>query len=154
MSNNIASTRPVRKQLDHTIHFHGRFGATYFITICCKSRHANRLCHNSVADIIFETARRYHDSARWYVKLLLLMPDHLHMLIGFPGDAKLSGIVRDVKRITSRMAKIKWQRGFFDHRLRHDESETEKFQYIRQNPVRAGLIGTEDEWPFVFVGDR
>src|SRR5205814_7592098 len=40
--------------------------------------------------------------------------------------------------------------GIFDHRLRHDESEAEKFEYIRQNPVRAGLIREEDEWPYVF----
>jgi len=37
--------------------------------------------------------------------------------------------------------------------LRHDESEAEKFEYIRQNPVRAGLIGAEDEWPYVLLGD-
>jgi putative transposase len=152
--NNTASNLPVRKILDHRIHFHGRFGATFFITICCEARRTNQLCHHAVANIIFETARRYHDSARWYVKLLLLMPDHLHMLVGVPGDAELSKLLRDFKRITSRIAKIKWQRSFFDHRLRHDESETEKFQYIRQNPVRVGLIGTEDEWPFVFIGDR
>ena len=68
------------------------------------------------------------------------MPDHLHMLIGVPGDAQLSGLIRDFKRITARMAKIDWQRNFFDHRLRHDESLAEKFEYICQNPVRAGLI--------------
>jgi hypothetical protein len=54
---------------------------------------------------------------------LLLMPDHLHMLIGVPGDAQLSNLIRDFKRITTRIANISWQRNFFDHRLRHDESE-------------------------------
>jgi putative transposase len=149
MSNHTASTRSVRKTLDHTIHFHGRFGATYFITICCKSRRANQLCHDNVADIIFETARRYHASGRCYVKLLLLMPDHLHMLIGVSGDTRLSSLIRDFKRITSRTAKVNWQRNFFDHRLRHDESEDEKAAYIRENPARAGLIGLNDEWPYV-----
>ncbi len=43
----------------------------------------NQLCQNRIARVIFETARRYHDSRRRYVKLLLLMPDHMHMLIGF-----------------------------------------------------------------------
>jgi REP-associated tyrosine transposase len=148
MSNNTASNRPVRKQLDHTIHFHGRFGATYFITTCCQARRMNQLCHDNVAGAIFETARRYHESQRWYVKLLLLMPDHLHMLIGVSGDAELSKLIRDFKRTTTRIAKIDWQRNFFDHRLRHDESETEKFEYICQNPVRAGLIGPEEKWRY------
>ncbi len=76
------------------------------------------------------------------------MPDHLHMLIGVPGDAQLSNLIRDFKRITARMAKIDWQRNFFDHRLRHDESLAKKFEYICQNPVRAGLITQGEKWPY------
>jgi putative transposase len=139
--------------MDHSVHFHGRFGATYFITICCDARSVNQLCKKEIAHALFETTRRYHDSQRWYLKLLLLMPDHLHMLIGVPGDAELSKLIRDFKRITSRSIKVRWQRNFFDHRLRHDETETEKFDYICQNPVRAGLVQMIDEWPYVFVGD-
>jgi putative transposase len=70
------------------------------------------------------------------------------------GDAKLSNLVRDFKRIAARKGRIKWQRNFFDHRLRHDESETEKYEYIRQNPVRAGLVREDDEWPHVLVGEE
>ncbi len=79
------------------------------------------------------------------------MPDHLHMLIGISPDAKLSKLIRDFKRIAARKGKIEWQRNFFDHRLRHDESETEKFEYIRQNPVRAGLVQPDANWPYVLV---
>ncbi len=71
------------------------------------------------------------------------------MLIGIAGDTELSKLIRDFKRITARMAKVKWQRNFFDHRLRHDESEVEKAAYIRANPIRAGLIGEEEKWPYV-----
>ena len=141
--------RPVRKPLDHSIHFHGRFGATYFITICCEKRGLNQLCKEKTAIVLFDTARRYHASERWYAKLLLLMPDHLHMLIGIPGDAELSNLIRDFKRITAKLGKIKWQRNFFDHRLRHDESEIEKAAYIRQNPARGGLIAPNEKWSWV-----
>src|ERR1700704_5651186 len=72
--------------------------------------------------------------------------DHLHMLIGIPGDAQLSKLIRDFKRITARITKIEWQRNFFDHRLRHDESEDEKAAYIRENPMRAGLITANEKW--------
>jgi hypothetical protein len=44
-----------------------------------------------------------------------------------------------IKRITAKIAGIQWQRNFFDHRLRHNESKAEKYDYICQNPVRAGL---------------
>ena len=70
------------------------------------------------------------------------------MLIGVRGNAQLSRLIRDFKRITARMAKIDWQRKFFDHRLRRDESLAEKFEYICRNPVRAGLITQGEEWPY------
>jgi putative transposase len=147
------STRPVRKQLDHSTHYPARFGATFFITICCEARVANQLCREDIAQVLFETGRCYHDTQKWYLKILLLMPDHLHMLVGIPGDANLSNLVRDFKRITAKIARIHWQRNFSDHRLRHDESEAEKFEYIRRNPVRAGLIRAEDEWSYVLFGE-
>jgi hypothetical protein len=46
------------------------------------------------------------------------------------------------------MSKINWQRNFFDHRQRCDESLAEKFKYIRQNPVRAGLITPSEAWSY------
>jgi len=134
-----AATRPVRKQLDHSIHFHGRFGAIYFITICCRRRGLNQLCKPEIAKELFEAARQYHASEQWYLKLLLLMPDHLHMLVGVGGDASLSKLIRDFKRIAARKGKIQWQRNFFDHRLRHDESETAKYDYICENPGARGI---------------
>ena len=41
-----------------------------------------------------------------------------------------------------------WQREFFDHVLRSEESYAEKWEYVRQNPVRAGLAVDAEEWPF------
>src|SRR5438105_3229339 len=108
--------KPVRKNLDHTTHFAGRFGATYFLTICCERRGVNQLCLEPIAAAIFETARRYHATYRWYLRLLLLMPDHLHMLVGIEGEDSLSKIISHFKRATARFAHINWQRNFFDHR--------------------------------------
>jgi len=38
--------------------------------------------------------------------------------------------------------------GFFDHVLRNEESYEEKWHYVRENPVRAGLVKDREEWPF------
>jgi len=104
--------------------------------------------------VLFHTARIYHERGRWNLNLLLLMPDHLHGLIGVDGRDSLSQLVRDYKRITAKMAGVQWQRNFFDHRLRHDESLAEKFAYICQNPMRAGLVHNEQDWPYVFIPGR
>ena len=91
----------------------------------------------------------YHTRGVWYLDLMLLMPDHLHALIAIDGETSLSKIISDFKRATVKFADIRWQRNFFDHRLRHDESLEEKAAYIRNNPVRAGLILGEEDWPYV-----
>ena len=41
-----------------------------------------------------------------------------------------------------------WQEGFFDHLLRSGESYAEKWDYVRMNPVRAGLCRDAGEWPY------
>jgi putative transposase len=41
-----------------------------------------------------------------------------------------------------------WQPGSFDRLLRSDESAEEKWQYIRENPVRAGLVEKWQDWPY------
>ena len=76
------------------------------------------------------------------------MPDHLHALIAMDGEASLSSTIANFKRATSKFAGVRWQRNFFDHRLRHDESAFEKYIYIRQNPIRAGLVRKEENWPY------
>jgi len=116
--------RLLRKRLDHTTHFVGWFGAIYFVTICCKQRARNHLCHEGTAEILLDTARIYHQRGRWNANLLLLMPDHLHALIGIDGRDSLSQLIRDYKRITAKLSNIEWQRNFFDHRLRHRSSSS------------------------------
>ena len=98
--------RVVRKRLDHTPHFAGRFGAIYFVTICCQKRGSNQLCCEDTSKALFDSARIYHDHRRWNLNLLLLMPDHFHALIGIDGRDSLSQVIRDYKRITEKLGGI------------------------------------------------
>jgi putative transposase len=92
----------------------------------------------------------------------VIMPDHLHLFVRGPSDFRLPLWVRGLKRVTGdaiRLDRIafEWQRGFFDHVLRSSESYSEKWNYVRANPVRAGLVTSADEWPYggeVVVIDR
>ena len=139
----------VRKPLNHTPHFSARFGATYFVTICCQNRGVNQLCQNAAAREIFETAARYDREQTWHLSLLLLMPDHLHALVSIGGDRSLSTTIAAFKRATAKFAGVTWQRNFFDHRVRDSNDPFGKHMYIRQNPVRAGLVTDETAWPYV-----
>ncbi len=110
----------------------------------------NQLCREHVAGIIFEAVEFRQLALRWYVHLLLLMPDHLHALISFPTQEAMSGVVSNFKELTAKRADIRWQAGFFDHRLRSHESFSEKAAYIRANPVRAGLVERAELWAWVW----
>jgi putative transposase len=75
-------------------------------------------------------------------------------LFGFLAEESLQQAVSNWKRYTARHAKIEWQRDFFDHRLRHDESYAQKADYIRQNPGRKGLVARAEDWPYVIENNR
>ena len=57
-------------------------------------------------------------------------------------------VIRNWKRYVTNHAGIRWQRDFFDHRLRDDENFTDKANYILKNPVRAGLAARFEDWPY------
>ena len=81
--------------------------------------------------------------------LMLLMPDHLHAVIAFPANAAMKETLARWKRFVPSKYDIRWQRDFFDHRLRNAQEETEKISYILMNPVRRGLCGKPDHWPWI-----
>jgi putative transposase len=41
-----------------------------------------------------------------------------------------------------------WQRDFWDTRLRRGENYTQKWNYVRENPLRAGLVKRPEDWLF------
>jgi REP element-mobilizing transposase RayT/mono/diheme cytochrome c family protein len=125
----------------------------FFITACCESRGKNTLCHPNIAREIFDSVEFRNQNTIWYAHLVCLMPDHLHGLISFPYERPMKQIMSDWKRFLATKLKIEWQRDFFDHRLRRDESYREKADYIRANPVRAGLTTASDPWPYFWQAD-
>jgi len=82
------------------------------------------------------------------------MPDHIHVFVCAEGSAVLSRWVGSAKKFLAAYWREQghiapfWQEGFFDHLLRSTESYEEKWEYVRQNPVRAGLASNTGGWPF------
>lgn len=125
----------------------------YFITIGCQERGINQLCNPEVGDALLEVARFYYTQGKWFPALLLLMPDHLHMLVSFGREHEMTKVVTAWKRYTAAKFGLNWQRGFFEHRLRAAESVEEKAAYILRNPVRARLVQKAEDWPWVLILD-
>jgi len=141
---------PERKKLPHNVPPWVPDGAIFFITICCRPKGTDYLCTEGIAHGIFETVEFRQQNGSWFVHLMLLMPDHIHTLVAFPQDRSMKSTVAQWKEYTAKKLGIRWQRDFFDHRLRREESYTEKAHYIRQNPIRKGLVKEPTQWPFVW----
>jgi putative transposase len=132
----------------------------YFVTTCTKDRR-QLLARDEVANILSDEWRAAHERHGWAVGRYVIMPDHVHFFCRPELDAKtLSEFVGNWKSWTSRKihalglprstpaATTLWQREFFDHVLRSAESYREKWNYVRDNPVRTGLVSTPNEWKY------
>jgi putative transposase len=79
------------------------------------------------------------------------MPDHLHLFCA-PRDLHFS-IERWIAFWKDRLSKTcaeaeTFECGGFHHRLRDGESYLQKWQYVRENSVRAGLVSKPENWPY------
>jgi REP-associated tyrosine transposase len=127
----------------------------YFITTCTFRRRAI-LAGNEIAATLIDEWRSAHDRHGWAIGRYVIMPDHVHLSCRAELDAKsLPIFMQKWKQWSSkRMAReLKvagrvWQEEFFDHVLRSCESYTQKWDYVKENPVRAGLVKKSDDWPF------
>src|SRR5205085_6607199 len=91
-----------------------------------------------------------------WIGAYILMPDHLHAFVALDDERiKLCDWTRSLKGVLSAtlrkegIAAPYWQKGFFDHVLRSQESAAQKWEYVRENPTRAGLVTRWSEWPYV-----
>jgi len=115
----------------------------------------------SVRDLVLEHCLHDH-SVKLQMHGVVVMPDHVHMIFTPLADTQgcpfglgeiLSGIKgassHRIKKVLGRKDPV-WQREYFDHILRSEESTQEKVDYICQNPVRKKLVQTEDEYPWLW----
>jgi putative transposase len=127
----------------------------YFVTICVARR--KKVLASRRAFAAFKAAAA--KLKRWEVLPAVLMPDHLHVIAAPTDDRDAAvgdfsaAIKRWMRREIEAEGKVnwQWQPGCFDRLLRSNESLGEKWLYIEENPVRAGLVKRYEDWPYRFV---
>lgn len=137
-----------RRKPAHGVRIDSTHPTIVFVTVCTKSRRpwlASSENHVALCGV-------WEEARAWVVGRYVLMPDHVH-LFAAPGQLEISldNWVRYWKsRFTSKhcVPSQEWQVDHWDRRLRSDESYEEKWLYVRNNPVRAGLVNHADEWPY------
>jgi REP element-mobilizing transposase RayT len=128
----------------------------YFVTICTFKKN-NHFEIDGLAKLIAEDLI-YRKDVLKQIDLICycIMPNHLHLLMNLSEsyEKDLLNWVKTFKRYTSKIIKEKheidnlWQRGFYEHVLRNNESIIEKANYIMENPIRKEIVKEVGDYPY------
>ena len=144
----------------------------YFVTVRARRR-LPILAAGAVHSAFRDFALRGFEKKQIAIGRYVVMPDHVHLFVSGPHEFRLKQWGRMLKLVlgratqkralhrsdddrkalhrsapTSRALLEIWERGFFDHVIRNSESYAQKWEYVRQNPVRAGLVERAEDWPY------
>jgi putative transposase len=108
-----------------------------------------------MAGLFIDILRSNMRSGKMVVHDFVVMPNHVHILMTVPGDMSLEKAMQLIKGGFSFRASKDlgfrgeiWQRGFSDVRVPDEQSFQQHREYIENNPVKAGLANSPEEYPF------
>jgi len=109
----------------------------------------NEIFVNMIIPLINNSSEKFEFTLYVYC----FMPDHLHLLLSGQEHSNLKDFMRDFKQKSAYIFRKKtgemlWQRSYYEHVLRRDESVEEVTRYILNNPVRAGLVQDFRQYPY------
>ena len=137
-----------RKKPAHGVRIDPDRPTIVLVTVCTRDRDpwlATDENHRALCDV-------WTEARAWLVGRYVLMPDHLHFFAA-PGPRELP-LDNWVRYWKSQFTKARrdpsrdLQDDHWDSRLRSGESYDGKWWYVRNNPVRAGLVADAEDWPF------
>jgi putative transposase len=107
-----------------------------------------------MADLFVDVLRTYMRAGKMTVHDFVVMPNHVHILMTVPGAVSTEQAMQLIKGGFSFRANKElgyrgevWQRGFSDVRISDERSFQQHREYIENNPVRAGLANSPEEYP-------
>jgi putative transposase len=86
------------------------------------------------------------------------MPDHVHLLLTVHEDISIEKAMQFIKgRFSFRLKREYqylgevWQMGFSEMRADDEQSFLQYREYIAQNPVKAGLADSPEQYPYCYT---
>ncbi len=157
---NVQRGLPERKHPAHPVPVERHNTAVVlFVTMATQPR-GNFLCNANFHEAFLSACR---DADAWSLGRYVIMPDHVHLFCApaqWPAVEikRWSGYLKE--RITKRLKTMladassavtlpwRWQSDVWDVQMRSGEHYHEKWEYVRQNPIRAELAQEPDAWPW------
>lgn len=144
-------------------------GHYHYVTFSCYRRKKllkDERAKQIVVHVLSKVIRNWDVTLTGFV----IMPDHVHLILGYMDDGSHSRVIQEIKRVSSRLLinylkdrnypyldqlKAKrsgkevmriWQPRYYDFNLYSEEKLLEKLNYMHQNPVRVGLVIRAEEY--------
>ena len=133
-------------------------GRVYFITWRCRKGRQLNLEERTIT----LSAIRYWDTIKWTVYAAVVLPDHVHVLAQpLPKQKEcvfsLTEILHSTKSFSAQKINQQrkesgslWQAESFDRIVRDETEFLEKWQYIRNNPLKTGLALYPEDYPWLY----
>lgn len=127
---------------------------TFFVS--SKTFQGKALLQSERSALLFiDTLRSYVEAGKFIVHDFVVMPDHVHLSITIDNMTSIEKAVQLIKGGYSYRRKKElgdlgeiWQKGFSEVRITSRASFVKHREYIDQNPVKAGLAKTPEEYPY------
>jgi putative transposase len=109
------------------------------------------------ANLLIDVLRSLMAEHKFELHDFVVMPDHLHLLLTIHDEMTIEKAMQLIKGRFSYRLKHEfgylgevWHRGFTEEQVMGREGLEAHREYIAQNPVKAGLASTPDEYRFCF----
>ena len=118
---------------------------------------------NSVNDALAEFSIRAQAEHHIGVGRYVIMRDHLHLFVCGPDDFRLGQWIGMLKQHLAKVIEWTEHRGQYGNAAfsiiwpRSAESYGQKWNYVRENPARAGLVEKAEDGPYageIIIIDR
>ena len=112
---------------------------------------------NAITGTFLSILKKWAEEAKWKIATYCVMPNHIHLLASKHNEQSLNlkAYVSQLKGRSSRILNMKlarsgafWQPDWFDRWVRNESEYNKTAAYIQNNPVKAGLVGKQEDYPF------
>jgi len=147
----MTTVRPIRKHPVHQPAVERADRPTVIMVTTCVTGRRSLLAREEIHALLRDIWRR---ADPWRVNQYVLMPDHVHFFCCPAHPETGYKTWRQFWRATATREwpfpaeKPVWQRDDWDTQIRNGDHFTEKWHYLRENPVRKGLVAHADDWPY------
>ena len=138
-----------------------------FLTFSCEHR-LPLFDNDAIKDKFVHQLRRTRERHAFLLHAWVVMPEHVHLLIRFPGPATVPDVLRTLKTGLAKRVVARWREldasvlgkitdergnarfwlrgGGYDRNVFSAKEVEEKIAYIHANPVRRGLVERPEDW--------